>query len=210
MMKYNSRLFLLTCKLACVRYHSTMPWQICLHSVHQGINPLFSCQAPPPWISKLSKPPFQGNPPLILVFRDPPPKSQISHWTPKILKFFILNTIFFFKVTEFLVKISQFKYLVITERNIFACKLFLSLNISDFIFYVKIANLPCPLKKVTLLLPSNPLLKVEVLSSPAIFENLVGGSIAPPPRQQKGGRGVCTLWVMPWWLIWNTFCHNKR
>ena len=106
------------------------------------------------------------------------------------LKFFILNTIFFLKVTEFLVKISQFKHLVITERNIFACKLFLSLNISDFIFYVKIANLPCPLKKVTLLLPSNPLLKVEVLSSPAIFENLVGGSIAPPPlpaERREGG-----------------------
>ena len=147
---------------------------------------------PPPWISKLSKPPFQGNPPLILVFRDPPPKSQISHWTPKILKFLILNTIFFFKVTEFLVKISQFKYLVITERNIFACKLFLSLNISDFIFYVKIANLPCPLK-VTLLLPSNPLLKVEVLSSPAIFENLVGGSIAPPLPAERREGGVHSM-----------------
>ena len=104
------------------------------------------------------------------------------------LKFFILNTIFFLKVTEFLVKISQFKHLVITERNIFAYKLFLSLNISDFTFYVKIANPPCPLKKVTLLLPSNPLLKVEVLSSPAIFENLVGGS-TPPPQPAEGREG---------------------
>ena len=110
------------------------------------------------------------------------------------LKFFILNTIFFLKVTEFLVKISQFKHLVITERNIFAYKLFLSLNISDFIFYVKIANPPCPLKKVTLLLPSNPLLKVEVLPSPAIFEILVGGS--PPPSQQKGGGGGCALYEL--------------
>ena len=39
---------------------------------------------------------------------------------------------------------SQFEFLVMTEKTIFAYKLFLSLNISDF--YVKIAT---PLKKVT-------------------------------------------------------------
>ena len=36
------------------------------------------------------------------------------------------------KVTKFLVKISQFKFLVMTEKNIFVYKHFLSLNISDF------------------------------------------------------------------------------
>ena len=36
------------------------------------------------------------------------------------------------QVTKFLGKISQFELLVMTEKNIFAYKLFLSLNISDF------------------------------------------------------------------------------
>ena len=35
-------------------------------------------------------------------------------------------------VTKFLVKISQFKFLAMTKKNIFIYKLFLSLNISDF------------------------------------------------------------------------------
>ena len=48
--------------------------------------------------------------------------------TPKVLKFFILNTI----VTKFLGKFSQFEFLVLAENNIFAYKLFFSLNISDF------------------------------------------------------------------------------
>ena len=36
------------------------------------------------------------------------------------------------KVTKFLVKISQFEFLVMTEKNIFVYKIFLLLNISDF------------------------------------------------------------------------------
>ena len=77
-----------------------------------------------------------------------------------------------------------------TEKNIFAYKLFLSLNISNFNFFfffgggVKIAT--TPLKKVTPLFPSNPPIKVEVLSSPhPYFENLVGGSIPPPKKKQQ-------------------------
>ena len=55
------------------------------------------------------------------------------------------------KVTKFLGKISQFEFLVMTEKNIFAYKLFLSLNISDFnLFLCENCN---PLKKVT---PSFP------------------------------------------------------
>ena len=60
-----------------------------------------------------------------MVFRDPhPPKSQIFQLTPSYL----------LKVTEFLVKVSQFEFLFMTEKNIFAYKLFLSSNISDFNF----------------------------------------------------------------------------
>ena len=42
------------------------------------------------------------------------------------------------------------------------------------------------LKKVTPLFPINPSLKVDVLSSPPLFENLVGGS-TPLPLQKGGG-----------------------
>ena len=70
-----------------------------------------------------------------------------------------------------------------TEKNIFAYKPFFSLNISDSIFYVKIATPP---EKSHPLFPSNPTLKVKVLSSP-FFENLVGGS--PPPSRPNAERG---------------------
>ena len=38
------------------------------------------------------------------------------------------------KVTKFLVKIFQFEFLVMTEKNIFVYKLFLSINTSDLFF----------------------------------------------------------------------------
>ena len=95
-----------------------------VHSVQWGLNP-----PPPPPTSKTPLPSFWPSlPPLnqqtvqaplfrhslpsILVFHEPLPphlKSRIFQWTPKILKFSILNTI-----------IS----LVVTEKNIFAYKLF--------------------------------------------------------------------------------------
>ena len=46
-----------------------------------------------------------------------------------------INTIYFLKVTKFLGKIFQFEFLVMTEKNIFAYKLFVSINISDFTLY---------------------------------------------------------------------------
>ena len=73
-----------------------------IHSVHRDINssrPL-SFQVPP-YIGKLSKPPpplFRRTPLLYWFFVTPPPlKVQFFQWTPKILTFFILNTIFSFK-----------------------------------------------------------------------------------------------------------------
>ena len=44
----------------------------------------------------------------------------------------MLNTILFLKVNKFLGKISQFEFLVMTEKNIFAYNFFLTLNISEF------------------------------------------------------------------------------
>ena len=77
-------------------------------------------------ICKLSKClPFLGNSPLYIGFLWSPCKNQIFQWTPIILKFFILNPIPSFKsIAKFLVKISLFKILVLTEKNIFVYKLF--------------------------------------------------------------------------------------
>ena len=46
------------------------------------------------------------------------------------------------KVTKFLGKIPLFEFLVMTGKNIFAYKLSLSLNISEFTFYVEIETNP--------------------------------------------------------------------
>ena len=54
---------------------------------------------------------------------------------------------------------SHFEFLVLTEKNIFAYKVFLSLNKYfrfQFIFYVKIAKLAL-LKNVTPSFPASPL-----------------------------------------------------
>ena len=64
-------------------------------------------------------------------------------------------------------KISQFEFLIMTEKNIFAYKFFLSLNISDFIFYVKIAT---PHERNHPSLSQQPPLKVKVLSSPPFWK----------------------------------------
>ena len=61
-----------------------------------------------------------------------------------------------------------------TEKNIFACKLFLSLNISDFnLFFVTIATLP---EKSHPPLSQQPPSKSWGHVKLPLFENLVGGS----------------------------------
>ena len=78
---------------------------------------------------------------------------------------------------------SQFEFLVTTEKNIFGYKLFLSLNISHSIFLCENFNPPPP-EKSHPPLSQQPPVKVEVLPSPPFFENLVGGST---PARKKGG-----------------------
>ena len=70
------------------------------------------------------------------------------------------------------------------SKNIFAYKLFLSLNISDFNHFLS-ENCTRPREKSYSLFPSNLPLKIEVLSSPPFFENLVGGS-SPPTTERRG------------------------
>ena len=67
------------------------------------------------------------------------------------IKFLSFTPSYLLKVTKFLVKMSQFEFLVMTEQNIFAYTLFLSLNIPDFSFFF--------IQKL------QPPLKIEVLSS---------------------------------------------
>ena len=65
---------------------------------------------------------------------------------------------------------SQFEFLVMTEKNIFAHKLFLSLNTSDFnLFLCENCNTP-EKSHPSPLFPRNPPLKVEVLSSPPFWK----------------------------------------
>ena len=69
--------------------------------------------------------PFLGNSHLYIGFS----------WNPLKIGFFSeppLTPSHLLKVTKFLVKISQFKFLVMTKKNSFVYKLFLLLNISDF------------------------------------------------------------------------------
>ena len=57
-----------------------------------------------------------------------------------------------------------------TEENIFAYKLYLSLNISDFNLFFMWKLQPPPPEKSYPLFPNNPPLKVEVLSSPLFLK----------------------------------------
>ena len=104
----------------------------------QKHHPLFLAKPPPKHVNYPSPPPFPflGNAPLYVGFSWPPYPSPLKigffseiqiYWS---LSF--LNPFYLLKITKFLVKISQFEFLVMTEKNIFVYKLFLSLNISDF------------------------------------------------------------------------------
>ena len=68
-------------------------------------------------------PPLKTTNPLLKVgFFNEPPKYQ---------SFSSLTQSYLLKVTKFLLEISQFEFLAMTEKIFFAYKLFLSLSISD-------------------------------------------------------------------------------
>ena len=129
---------------------------------------------------------FRQSPLLYRFSVNSPPKRHIFQWTHKIWKFSSLTPSYLLKVTKFLVKISQFKFLVITEKNISVYKLFFALNISDFIFFffVKLQpHSPSPLLKK---LPS---LQVIVLSSLPFWK--FGRRFNPPSRKEG-----CALYII--------------
>ena len=155
--------------------------------MHQGINPLINTPLPLPLnLQSVQTPPFLGNPHLYWFFVTPRPSSSLKigffSEPPKYCSFSSLTPSYLLKVTRSLVKISQFELLVLTEKNIFVYKLFLSLSISfrfQFIFYVKTA---LPLEKVSPSFPANPL-KIEVQSTPSFFKV---GKRFKLPQKKKG------------------------
>ena len=88
---------------------------------------------------------------------------------------------------------SQFEFLVMTEKNVFAYKLFLSLNISDFnLFFTWKLHTPLPSppsEKSHPSLPQQLPLKVEVLSNPTFLN--IWLEVQPSPAERGWG---CTLW----------------
>ena len=77
------------------------------------------------------------------------------------------------------------------EKNIFAYKPFLSLNISDFnIFFCENCN--PPEKKVTPYFPATSPLKVEVLSSPPFLK--IWLEVQPPKAAARGSGGACIMY----------------
>ena len=90
--------------------------------MHRGINRptasltstllLIFCQV----FCKFSKPLFRQFPIyIVFLFVTPSPKNW---WTPIIFTFFIFNPSYLLKVTKFLVKISQFKFLVMADKHL--------------------------------------------------------------------------------------------
>ena len=94
----------------------------------------------------------------------------------------MLNTILFLKVNKFLGKIFQFEFLVMTEKNIFASKLFLS-YISDFNLFL-CENCSPRLKKVTPSFPATPLYRLRCCQAPPFWK--FGWRLNPPPAEMRG------------------------
>ena len=131
---------------------------------------------------------FLANLPLYISFSWTPLKVGSFSETQKY--FSLLIPSYLLKVTKFLDKISQFEFLAMREKNIFACKLFLSLNISDFnLFMWKFHPPPPPYPVKSHLPPSRqPLSKSWGLVKPLSFGKF-GWRLNPPPAE----RGVHTM-----------------
>ena len=83
---------------------------------------------------------------------------------PRNIKNFHLKTSHFLKETKFLVKISLFKFLVMTEKNVFVYKCKCHEIFQIFVYFLcKNWN---PLKKKSPPLSQQPSLKIEILSTP--------------------------------------------
>ena len=121
--------------------------------------------------------PFLGNTPYINFFSWIPHLKIGFFIGPTALKLFVLNPISSLKSN--LILSYQFKFFVITEKNSFVCKLFLTLPS----FYVKTVTLWKRSPSLSQQLPR----KIEILLSPSFSK--FGRRFTPP--QQKLGFILC-------------------
>ena len=119
--------------------------------------PLF-CQAPLKSTNCPSPPPPSfSQSPLCIGFSRPPLKVRSFHEPQKYESFSSLIPSYLLKVTKLLGKTSQFEFVIMTEKNIFAYRIFLSLNISDFnLFFMRTMPSPPPWKKSSPLSQQSP------------------------------------------------------
>ena len=143
---------------------STPPPQKHHHSFLLSLTPLNQKTVQAPLFGAISR--------LYIGFSWNPLKSQIFPWNPKILKFFSsLTPSYLLQVTKFFVKIFYFEFFVMTEKNGFAYKRFLSLNISDFNFFCVWKLQPLPWKKSPPSLPVTPS-KNHIIETTSSVSNL--------------------------------------
>ena len=165
------------------------------HPFLKNTTPSFLPSSPPLNLQTVQAPLFKQSP-SILVFHETSLKVRFFSEPQKYQSFSSLTSSYLLKATKFLVEISEFEFLVMTEKNIFAHKLFLPLNIQIlifwFIFIWKLHPPPLPHpNKVTPLFPSKSPLKVEVLSNPSPFWKS-GWSFTPLPSR-KGAVHTTTV-----------------
>ena len=77
-----------------------------------------------------------------------------------------------------------------TEKNVLVYKLFLSLNISDFIFFFFVKLQPPPEKSYPLF-SSSPLSKLKSSQAPFV-ENLIGSSTHPSKKAEGAHYAHCS------------------
>ena len=133
-----------------------------------GVSPPPPSKTPPPHSCQAH--PLFKQPSLYIGFSWNIPKSRIFQWTPS---FSSLTPSYLLKVTKFLVEISQFEFLVMTEKNIFAHKLILPLNIQILIFwFIFLWKLQptCPPMKSPPSFPANPFYKLRFCQAPPFLK----------------------------------------
>ena len=136
-----------------------------------------------PGLLQIAQAPFKVIPNIYCFSFDPP--SPKNWWILIILTFFIFNPSYLLKVTIFLVKICQFKFLVMADKH-FGLYFFV-FKISDFslFFMQQLRSIPPPTQKSHPLFCSNLPLKTEILSGPLFWK--FGRRLNPP------GERRCTL-----------------
>ena len=136
---------------------------------HQGIHPsqkhpLLFPSKPRLNLETVQAHPLLGNSPFYIGFLLTPSLKNYFSMNSK-NNFSLLNPSYLLKVTEFLVKIFQFEFLAVIEKNIVVYQCFFSLNVPDISLFFTQKFQPSPLKKVTFLFLTNPFQKIKLLLS---------------------------------------------